>query len=57
MQQALMTLLATRFQLNDDEKQLINAINDLEKLSTALKLAVKAQTKEKALKSLHAVVH
>ena len=57
LQQALMMLLATRFQLDEAEKQFIGAVNELEKLSAALKLVVTAQTKDEVLKSLQAVVH
>jgi 3-dehydroquinate dehydratase len=57
MQQALMTQLAMRFHLNDDEKQVINAVNELEKLTAALKLVIMAQTKEEVLQSLRAVAH
>jgi hypothetical protein len=57
MQQALMMQLATRFQLNEDEKQFIGAVNELEKLTAALKLVITAQTKEEVLQSLQAVAH
>jgi len=57
MQQALLTLLVTRFQLDEAEKQFISAVNELEKLSAALKLTVTAQTKDEVLKSLQTVVH
>jgi len=57
MQQALMTLLTARFHLNDDEKQLVGAISELEKLTVALKLAGTAQTKDEVLQRLQAVVH
>ena len=57
MQQALVTLLTTRFQLNENEKQLIGKIDELEQLTAALKLVVTAQTKEEILESLTAAVH
>jgi hypothetical protein len=55
MQQGLMMQLSTRFHLNEDEKQLISAVNELEKLTAALKLVITAQTKEEVLQSLKAV--
>jgi hypothetical protein len=57
MQQALMMQLSTRFQLNEDEKQFISAVNELEKLTAALKLVIVAQAKEEVLESLKAVAH
>jgi predicted transposase/invertase (TIGR01784 family) len=57
MQQALMMQLSTRFQLNEDEKQFIGTVNELEKLTMALKLVITAQTKEEVLQSLKAVAH
>jgi predicted transposase/invertase (TIGR01784 family) len=57
MQQALLMQLSTRFQLAEDEKQFIGKIAELEKLTTALKLVVTAQTKEEVLQSLQGVVH
>jgi len=57
MQQALVMQLATRFQLNENEKQFISKISEVEQLTAALKLVVTAQTKEEILESLKAVVH
>ncbi len=57
MQQALMMQLSTRFQLNEDEKQFISAVNEVEKLTAALKLVITAQTKEEVLQSLKNVAH
>jgi hypothetical protein len=57
MQQALLMLLAARFQLDEAEKQFISDVNELEKLSAALKLVITAQTKDEVLKSLQAVAH
>ena len=57
MQQTLMMQLSTRFHLNDDEKQFIGAVNEVEKLTAALKMVITAQTKEEVLQSLQTVAH
>ena len=57
MQQALLMLLSTRFQLNENEKQIIHDVEELEKLTAALKLVVTAQTKEEIFENLQVVVH
>lgn len=51
-QEVLILLLSTRFHLSDSEKQAIRAVNELEKLTAALKLVVKAQTQEEVMESL-----
>ena len=56
-QEVLTMLLSTRFQLNESEKQLIREVNELAKLTAALKLVVTAQTKEEVLESMQTVVH
>jgi hypothetical protein len=56
-QEVLIMLLSTRFHLNEDEKQFIHEVNDIEKLAAALKMVVTAQTKEEVLESLQTVVH
>jgi hypothetical protein len=56
-QEMLIMLLSTRFHLNEDEKQFIREVNDIEKLATALKMVVTAKTKEEVLKSLQTLVH
>jgi hypothetical protein len=45
----LIMLLATRFQLSEIEKQLIKEINEADKLNTALKMVITAETKENVL--------
>jgi flagellar biosynthesis/type III secretory pathway protein FliH len=57
MQQALIMQLSTRFQLSEDEKQFIGAVNDLEKLTAALKLVITAPIKEEVLQSLKTITH
>ncbi len=51
-QEVLIMLLSTRFQLHENEKQIIRAVNEIEKLTAALKLVVAAQTKDEILKAL-----
>jgi predicted transposase/invertase (TIGR01784 family) len=48
-QEDLIMLLATRFQLSEIEKQLIKQINEADKLNTALKMVITAETKENVL--------
>jgi len=48
-QEALIMLLANRFHLTEVEKQLIGTIQETDKLNTALKMVVTADTKEKVL--------
>ncbi|MCI0613284.1 hypothetical protein L0244_09860 [bacterium] len=48
-QEDLIMLLTTRFQLSEIEKQLIKEINEADKLNTALKMVITAETKEKVL--------
>ncbi len=55
-QEVLIMLLSTRFHLNENEKQRIREINEMEKLTAALKMVVAAQTKEEILESLQTVV-
>ncbi|MCI0694619.1 Rpn family recombination-promoting nuclease/putative transposase [candidate division KSB1 bacterium] len=56
-QEVLIMLLSTRFHLNEDEKQFIREVNDIEKLTAALKMVATAKTKEEVLESLQTVVH
>jgi len=56
-QEVLTMLLSTRFQLNESEKQLIREVNELDKLTAALKLVVTARTKEEVLESMQTEVH
>ena len=56
-QEILAMLLSTRFQLNETEKQLIREVNELDKLTAALKLVVTAQTKEEVLASMQTEIH
>jgi len=55
-QDVLIMLLSTRFQLSENEKQFIHEVNEIDKLTTALKLFVTAQTKEDVLVSLKTAV-
>jgi len=48
-QEDLIMLLAARFLLTEAEKQLIGTIQEADKLNTALKMVVTADTKEKVL--------
>jgi predicted transposase/invertase (TIGR01784 family) len=48
-QEDLIMLLAARFQLSEIEKQLIKEINEADKLNTALKMVITAETKENVL--------
>jgi len=48
-QEALIMLLAARFQLTDAEKKLIGEIKEADKLNTALQMVITAETKEKVL--------
>ena len=56
-QEVLTMLLSTRFQLNESEKQLIREVNELDKLTAALKLVVMARTKEEVLESMQTEIH
>jgi hypothetical protein len=51
-QEVLIMQLDTRFRLGENEKQLIRAIKEVDKLDAALRLVVLAQTKEEILKGL-----
>lgn len=51
-QEVLIMLLSTRFHLNESEKQAIRQVDEIEKLTAALKLVVTTQTKEEILESL-----
>jgi len=51
-QEVLTMLLTTRFQVTEAEKQLIGTIQEADKLNTALKMVVTADTKEKILSIL-----
>jgi hypothetical protein len=51
-QKVLIMLLSTRFHLSENEKQFIREVDEIEKLTAALKLVVTAQTKDEVLKSL-----
>jgi hypothetical protein len=55
-QEVLIMLLSTRFHLSENEKQFIREVDEIEKLTAALKLVVAAQTKDEVLKSLKADV-
>jgi predicted transposase/invertase (TIGR01784 family) len=48
-QEDLIMLLTTRFRLTEAEKQLIGQIKEADKLNTALKMVITAETKEKVL--------
>lgn len=51
-QEALLMLLANRFQLTDTEKQSIAAVKEADKLNAALQMVITADTKEKVLSIL-----
>jgi len=55
--EVLVMLLSTRFHLTENEKQFIREVDEMERLTAALKLVVTAQTKEEVLKSLEAGAH
>jgi len=51
-QEALIMLLANRFQMTETEKQLIAAVKEADKLNAALQMVVTADSKEKVLSLL-----
>jgi polyphosphate kinase len=57
MQQVLVMQLALRFRLTKKEKQFIGTVNELEKLTAALKLVITAPIKEEVLQSLKTITH